>query len=400
MKEFVVAEKEFRDILSSKRFLAVFAILLVLCIIGMISGLASYNQQLDQYKVAEEKAAADPGTQQQIEQMQQQLQQMKSSGSPQTDIDNQEFMIQNMQAGGYQLPSMTTIFYSITDPFYMVGMALAIAMGFDLISREIDSGSLKSLLSHPIFRDSIINGKAIAAIVSLAMAVAATFLVIFAIMMFSGVTPQGDDLARVLTLFGVTVLYCIAFLGVSIMISTLVKNSTMSILCVLGIFLVAYSLPMVSGQVADFISGPQPQMPPSVSQINAMPNSSVTIGNQTYTADQVQQYNNNAETRNQIEQWQYQNESAAYFQKEEMIQDAIEIVSPMSDYQNLQDAILNNHQQINPFSSEMMQPFETEQTVSLWTSVSPYWDNILALIIAIILTFAISYVAFMRMDIK
>lgn len=399
IKEFVVAEKEFRDILTSKRFLAIFAILIVLCIVGMISGLSSYNQQLDQYKSTQQQRASDPGYQQQLQQMQQQLDQMKANGASQDDIKSMEYNIQNQQSGGYMMPSMTTVFYSVMNPFYMVGMALAIAMGFDLISRERDEGSLKSLLSHPIFRDSIINGKAIAAIVSLALAIGATFLVVIAIMLFSGVVPAGDDLDRILAFFGVTVLYCVVFLGIAIMVSTLVKNSTMSILCILGIFLIAYSLPTISYQVADFVAGPPPEQSQYMYNIYVQPNQTVTIGNHTYTAEEAQQYNDEINRQNQANQWRYQNESNAYFQRVNAVQSAINILSPMSDYQDLQASIINNNKQItNPFGD--FKPWEWDQKVSLWESLSYKWGSLVALLVMAILSFAVSYVAFMRMDVR
>ncbi|GEM_PF-4930676 len=41
-----------------------------------------------------------------------------------------------------------------------IGVVLGIAMGVDLVTREKESKSLKSLLAYPVFRDEMINGKA------------------------------------------------------------------------------------------------------------------------------------------------------------------------------------------------------------------------------------------------
>ena len=58
--ELIVAGKEFRDHLTSKRFLAIFAILMLVAVIGMATGMDQYNKSLDQYK----KSQADMQQQQ------------------------------------------------------------------------------------------------------------------------------------------------------------------------------------------------------------------------------------------------------------------------------------------------------------------------------------------------
>jgi ABC-type Na+ efflux pump permease subunit len=64
-------------------------------------------------------------------------------------------------------PSILFIFQRMRWQMPLLGAILAIAMGFDLITREKESHSLKSLLSHPVFRDEIINGKALGGILVL-----------------------------------------------------------------------------------------------------------------------------------------------------------------------------------------------------------------------------------------
>src|SRR5271157_163514 len=155
MKELVVAEKEFKEYLTGKRFIALLAILFILSIIGLIGGMSNYNSQLDQYKDAQTEHQNDVGYQLQMQQMQDQLASLKSSGAPQDQIDQQQNSI-DMMSNNYQMPSIIVIFGGLMTSFSLIGMALAVAVGFDLISKEKEDGSLKSLLSHPIFRDSVI----------------------------------------------------------------------------------------------------------------------------------------------------------------------------------------------------------------------------------------------------
>jgi ABC-2 type transport system permease protein len=397
IKELVVAEKEIREFLASRRFMVIFGILLALCIIGMVTGLNQYNQQLDYYKDQVTQHENDPGFALMIKQQQEQLEQMRASGASEDNIKSMEYSIKN-QMEPY-MPSMLTIFYSVQNPFYMVGMALAIAMGFDLISREKDEGSLKSLLSHPIFRDSVINGKAVAAVAMMAVALAATFLVVIAIMLFSGVVPAGDDVPRIAAFFGVTMLYCIAFLAISVMVSTLVRSSTMSILCLLGIFLLAYSVPSISYPIAQFVAGPSPQQPVYHYSIFVPPNGTVTVGDRTITSEEAQKMNEELQQQSQVDQWEYQNASREYYNRQNGIVELINVISPMSDYSELSGVILNNNKQVtNPYGE--YKPWEWNQKVTLWESLSTKWSRLLALIVMSITAFAVSYVAFMRTDIR
>lgn len=399
IKELVVAEKEFKEYITGKRFIALLAILFILCVIGMIGGLDSYNSQLDQYKASQKLHETDIGYRLQIQEMQKQLEEMKANRAPQDQIDGMQSSME-MMGNNYQMPSMLTIFYSIMTSLSLVGMALAVAVGFDLISKEKEEGSLKSLLSHPIFRDSVINGKAIAAAALLTVAIAVTFLVVIAIMLFNGVVPAGDDLARVLAFFGATLLYCIVFLGISVMVSTLVKSSTMSILCILGIFLIAYSLPGISYNISNIIIGPSPQWPITPGWINVPPNGTVTIDGRTITADEAMRINEENQKQNQILQQEAQNDSNAYWKKNQDIAGVINLLSPVSNYQDLSSVIINNQKPYDPTEMSSNHYVWRQTKISLWDSLGYKWGNLVALIVMAFAAFAVSYVAFMRTDIR
>jgi ABC-2 type transport system permease protein len=398
IKELVVAEKEFREYITGKRFIALLAILFVLCIIGMIGGLESYNSMLDQYKASQKQHETDIGYRLQAQEMKKQLEEMKASGAPQDQIESMEASIE-MMGSQYQMPSMVTIFSSIMSSLSLVGMALAVAVGFDLISKEREEGTLKSLLSHPVFRDSVINGKAIAAVAVLTVAIAMTFLVVIAIMLFSGVVPAGDDLARMLVFFGVTLLYCIVFLGIAIMVSTLVKSSTMSILCVLGIFLIAYSLPAMSYQISGIILGPSPQWPISPGWINVPPNGTVTIDGRTITAEEAARINEENQKQYQMLSQKAQNDSNAYWKKSQDIVGMINLLSPVSSYNELSGVILNNQKPYDYSEASSGRPWWLTK-ISIWESLGYKWGNLVALIVMAVASFAVSYVAFMRTDIR
>ncbi|MEM4156431.1 MAG: ABC transporter permease subunit, partial [Archaeoglobaceae archaeon] len=76
-----------------------------------------------------------------------------------------------------------------------VGGIFGIALGFDLITREKESGTLRTLLTHPVFRDEIIIGKAIAAFFAICIAVAITSLFMLGALAMR-YTPSFDEIVN------------------------------------------------------------------------------------------------------------------------------------------------------------------------------------------------------------
>ena len=74
---------------------------------------------------------------------------------------------------GDSLPSFLW-FVSLFGPF------LGILFGFDTVNSERTKGTLSRILSQPLFRDSVINGKFMAGLVTIAILLAAIMLIISA----------------------------------------------------------------------------------------------------------------------------------------------------------------------------------------------------------------------------
>jgi len=66
-------------------------------------------------------------------------------------------------------PSILSIFQHLISSLMLFGGMLAIAIGFDPISKEREARSLKALLAHPVYRDGVINGKAPGGVAALAV---------------------------------------------------------------------------------------------------------------------------------------------------------------------------------------------------------------------------------------
>ncbi len=361
--EFVVASKEFKDYLGSRRFMLLFGLLGLLTIIGAVTGINTYNSDLATYNSDLQRVAS-----------------AASAGGFKINVD---------------MPSILTIFSSYGTYIASFGMLLAISMGFDMISREKEEGTLKLLLTHPVFRDQVINGKIIGAATMLTIVLITTFLAIVAIMLFFGIVPGGDDLIRLAAFFVAVLIFLLAYLAIAVMSSTIAKNSSMAILIAIAIVLVGTVVPNISGTIADTVLGQAPQMTipgtGSNSQGGSVSQTFFTIGSGQNATQGTPMQINPAFT-------DYQN-------KHNQITSLINVISPSQDFTTISRVINERMANPNEFSSGggmTVGIFKrlSGQTVSVWDSLSSVWMNFLALIVMIIIGFGISYARFVRVDVR
>ncbi len=171
---FTVARKEFADQVTGWRFLVILALFLGIALAGTYSGVGSYERDLDRY--AQELATMDDR------------------------FDEPGRMVMPSK------PPVEGVYSSMFLVLISYGGLLAIAVGFDLVSGEKESRSLKSLLSHPVYRDEIINGKALGGVALLVLVVGGVLLISTALLLVFSIVPSPDDLWMILTYAGVTLL--------------------------------------------------------------------------------------------------------------------------------------------------------------------------------------------------
>jgi len=158
MAVFLVVKKEFRDLMQSRRFLMIFGALLLIVILSMSQGVDEYNEALDEYKGMTSRIALTEGK------------------------GFEKFMPEK--------PSMLLIFDTMTSYFIPIGAVLAIAVGFGLISGEKEEGTLKSLLSHPLYRDNIIIGKLCGALACFGVVIVVITFTCTGLLMMYGISPR------------------------------------------------------------------------------------------------------------------------------------------------------------------------------------------------------------------
>ena len=178
---FTVAEKELKDQIGSKRFIAIFALMVLLSVLAAYQG--------------------------------------------------SDFIKNNTEASFVYIFSGTQMSFSFIQIMVMFGPILGMAFGFDAINKERTTGTLSMLLGQPIYRDSVVNGKFIAGAISLATLGIGTIAVTtgLAIPML-GYGPSVTEGLKILTLALLTVLYLVFWLSLGTLFSVLAKKTSTSIL--------------------------------------------------------------------------------------------------------------------------------------------------------------------------
>jgi len=115
---------------------------------------------------------------------------------------------------------------------------IGIALGFDAINSERAGGTLSRIISQPVFRDNVINGKFLAGLITLTIMVAATILLVsgYGLRMI-GVTPTGEEAIRLLLYFIFTVIYGAFWLGLAMLFSVVFRKVATSLLTSIGVWL-------------------------------------------------------------------------------------------------------------------------------------------------------------------
>jgi ABC-2 type transport system permease protein len=115
---------------------------------------------------------------------------------------------------------------------------VGIAFGFDGINSERAQGTLSRLLAQPIHRDDVINGKFVAGLVAITVALAAILALISGFgMLRLGIVPEVEEVVRLLAWLGVTVLYVALWLAFGLLLSVVIRRAATSALVGFGVWL-------------------------------------------------------------------------------------------------------------------------------------------------------------------
>ncbi len=358
---FNVARKEFSDHITSRRFVIILGLLLVISTISIYDGIENYNNSLEAYT--------------------EQLRQMEEFDDPYRNWMPQK-------------PTIMYVFISMMSYMTMLGGILAIAIGFDLVSKEKETRSLKSLLSHPVYRDEIINGKALGGIGALGFAMALALAIALSMLLIFSVVPTLEEFAGILIFGAVSLGFLLAYFAVALTMSTAAKESGNALIYTLVIFFAVSSLlPMFGAMAANAFAGDPPEPPEMGPMQKEVVRVASSGGYTVSTSSQSVVYGGTEDPA-----WrEYEEEMQTYIEKRRLISDISNLLSPQMNYYTVAIAVTNPQ-----LSSMIASPYDTapEETTGLAGALGRVWMNIAALIVFPSAFFAATYVKFMRMDIR
>ncbi len=229
---------------------------------------------------------------------------------------------------------------------------LGISLGFDSIVKEKKSASLNVLLTHPLYRDSIVTGKILGAMIILLLVVFISVIVsVGNILLVSGTQVAFTELNRILVFTVMTYIYLSTFLFVGILTSIISKNAinslgygicTWLILCVVFGGLIMMVSSTVTGQ------------------------SVFDLGNNEYVLD---------------------------------INSQLQKLTPVHYYSEIVTGYpaltWGGFSRANP---DAIRLFDTNYTLGQW--VREYWVDILILVLMPLILLIMSFVAFLKQDIS
>ena len=152
-----------------------------------------------------------------------------------------------------RLLTTESIFFSLSTFLGFFGPLVGITLGFDSISGEYGRGTLSRVLSQPIYRDSLINGKFLAGLTTLAILWVSILLVVIGLgITLIGYFPNAEELWRMLFFAIVGIAYTGFWLALAMLLSMLLRRTVTAALASIALWLF---LGIFIGVLAGFVAG-------------------------------------------------------------------------------------------------------------------------------------------------
>ncbi|RLA83976.1 MAG: ABC transporter [Deltaproteobacteria bacterium] len=130
---------------------------------------------------------------------------------------------------------------------------LGVIFGFDAINSEFSQRTVSRILAQPLHRDAWINGKFLAAFVTLAIMLTSIVLIIIGLgIAILGFPPDIGELARIGLFLGVSVVYVGFWLALGVLFSILLDRTVSSALASIAVWIFfSFFIYMLAGVIAD-----------------------------------------------------------------------------------------------------------------------------------------------------
>lgn len=236
----------------------------------------------------------------------------------------------------------------------LLGPVLGIAFGFDAISSERSEGTLPRLVSQPIHRDDVINGKFVAGLAVITMILAAVIVMLSGVGIIRlGIVPDVDVALRLVTWFLVAAIFVAFWLALATLASVVFRRAATAALVVIAFWLV---LTFFGNQIVSVIAGILRPLPAGATATE-------TLANARMAAE-------------------------------------LGRLSPITLFTEMTQAMLNPLVQ-------SLDPFFQDPTGRAFPTALPYgqsllliWPQVVLLLAGTVICFAFAYVSFMRQEIR
>ncbi len=146
--------------------------------------------------------------------------------------------------------------FSLIQFIAFFGPLIGIVLGFDAVSRERSARTLSKLVSQPIYRDSIINGKFLAGFITITVMLLAIVLLISGLgLRLIGVVPGPEELWRLALYLVISIFYISFWLAISILFSVAFRSMATSALAAIACWIFfSFFVSLGASMAADAIS--------------------------------------------------------------------------------------------------------------------------------------------------
>ena len=255
----------------------------------------------------------------------------------------------------------TGALFSMVQFVAFFGPLIGIVLGFDAINRERAQGTLIKVVSQPIYRDVVINGKFLAGVTTIAVVLVSIVLMISGFgLALLGAIPSSEEVWRLFFYVVISLFYISFWLGLSILFSIVFKGIATSALAALALWIF----------LSFFVSIGADVIAQSVAPVDK---------------------NGRAEAEVVI--------------KNAQIKEAVSLISPIVLYRNATATVIDPMRNTTK-SMVLMGPLEQfslsrfQNPLPLGQSILVVYPHIVAMIAITLICFAISYLVFMVQEIR
>ena len=171
-----------------------------------------------------------------------------AAADPKASFDTTFMFLKLYTMGGSSIPSYMSL-------IALIGPFIGLILGFDAINAEKNNGTLNRLVSQPIYRDSIIIGKFLASATLITVMVLSTGIAVgCAGFLASGIRPSQEEIIRVVVFLFYTIVYICFWLAMAMLFSVIARHAATSALASIALWLFfAIFMSLLAGIIANAV---------------------------------------------------------------------------------------------------------------------------------------------------